>query len=115
MRSFLRHSCTLILLLVMGLGLSVHTAHAMCMADAAPPLAGDMSLPNDCNDCGGQSDDMAGGLCVMVCPASAACSLLLPATNQLSIFYPADQVAATSSLHEDWLRPLDPFPPKHPV
>lgn len=115
MRS-LRHICTLILLLVVGLGFSVPTAHAaMCTPASAPALAGDMSSPNDCNDCGGQSDNMAAGLCVMVCPASAACTLLLPAATQLSVFYPADRVAATSPLYEDWLKLLDPFPPKHPV
>lgn len=115
MRSFLRHSRTLILLLIMGLGLSVHTAHAMCTAASAPALAGDMSSPNDCNDCGGRNDNMAAALCGMVCPASAACTLFLPTATQLSIFYPADRVAATRTLHEDWLRLLDPFPPKHPV
>lgn len=115
MRSFLRHSCTLILLLAMGLGLSISTAHAMCSAAPAPALAGDMSLRSDCNDCGGQSHNMAGGRCVMICAASAACSLFVPAEIQLRIFYAADRVAATSTLHEDWLKPLDPFPPKHPV
>lgn len=115
MRAFLRHSCTLVLLLVMGIGLSVHMAHAMCIAASAPALAGDMSLSSDCNDCGGQSDNAPVCLCVMVCPASAACTLFIPAVTQLNIVYAAEPVASLSTLHEDWLRPLDPFPPKRSV
>lgn len=109
----MRHSCTLLLLLV--LGFSVHAAHAMCTAASAPALAEEMSLPNNCNGCGEQSDNAPACLCGVVCPGSAACTLFIPAVTQLNIVYAAEPVASLSTLHEDWLRPLDPFPPKRSV
>lgn len=115
MRSIFRHSCALILLLVMGLGVTLHGAQASCMADSAPVFAGDMSLPGDCNDCDGQSGKMTSGICATICPTSAACALLVPAATQLVLSYAADRVAAASNLHDDWLKPLDPFPPKLPA